>query len=144
MNSLFSLFFLFAVFSESKTVMDQFQELKSEKEELVFIMKYKKDSSASVQGYVCAVEMKQAAYAFNLNTKLKIFNKAKKKLNVLIDTNPKNIDLRYIRLLLQERTPSILGYKDTIEEDKLFLETKIENKETSKELEVYIYKNTSL
>ena len=144
MNSLVSMCFLLVVFFETQVVMDEFHGLNSEKEELVFMNKYSKDSSASVQAYVCAVEMKQAEYAFNPITKLKIFNRAKRKLNLLIDINPKNIDLRYIRLLLQERTPSILGYNDTIDEDKTFLQKKIAAKEISKKLAVYIYKNTSL
>ena len=144
MNSLLSLVFLIVAFIEPQIVMDEFHSLKSEKEENLFIVKYKNDNSVSVQAYLCAVEMKQAEYAFNPMTKFKIFNKAKRKLNLLIETNPKNIDLRYIRLLLQESTPSILRYNDTIEEDKIFLKKIIEAKKISKQLETYIYKNTSL
>ena len=144
MNSLLSLVFLIVAFIEPQIVMNEFHSLKSEKEENLFIVKYKNDNSVSVQAYLCAVEMKQAEYAFNPMTKFKIFNKAKRKLNLLIETNPKNIDLRYIRLLLQESTPSILRYNDTIEEDKIFLKKIIEAKKISKQLETYIYKNTSL
>ena len=144
MNSLFSMLFLVIVLFEPQIVMDEFHALKSEKEENLFMVKYKNNNSVSVQAYLCAVEMKQAEYAFNPMTKFKIFNKAKRKLNLLIETNPKNIDLRYIRLLLQESTPSILRYNDTIEEDKIFLKKIIEAKKISKQLETYIYKNTSL
>jgi hypothetical protein len=144
MNSLFAVLFLFMGFSEAQIVMEEFHQLKSEIEEAVFITKYRKETCISVQAYVCAVEMKQAEYVFNPFTKLKIFKKTKRKLNLLIDTNPKNIDLRYIRLLLQERTPSILRYNDTIEEDKAFLLKKIDTKGIYKELQVYIYNNTSL
>lgn len=144
MNSLFSMFFLLVFFSEPQVVMEEFHQLNSEKEEIVFIDKYVKDSNPSVQAYVCAIEMKQAEYSFNPVRKLSVFNKAKKKLNLLIVTNPKNIDLRYIRLFIQEQTPRFLGYKDRIEEDKKFLKTKIKAKEISKKLEAYIYNNTSL
>jgi len=144
MNSLFSVFFLVSLFFEPQIVRDEFHQLQTQKQENVFILKYQNDPSPSIQAYVCAVEMKQAEYAFNPIKKLKVFVKTKKKLELLIEKNPSNIDLRYIRLLLQERTPSILGYKDRIQEDKQILSTKLSLKEISKELEVYIYNNTSL
>jgi hypothetical protein len=144
MNWIISIFFLFVTISDSQIFIKEFHQLKSEEEEVFFVEKYSKDKAPSVQAYVCAVEMKQAEYTFNPITKLKIFKRNRKKLDSLLSKHPQNIDLHYIRLLLQERTPSILGYNDSIKEDKLFLLTKIETQEVSKELQVYIYNNTSL
>jgi hypothetical protein len=65
--------------------------------------------------------MKQAKYCFFPWRKLSIFNKGKKRLNALIEQHPSNVNLRYIRLVVQENTPSILNYKNKIGEDKNFL-----------------------
>ena len=103
-----------------------------------------KNSEPSVLAYVCALEMKQAEYNYNPISKLNIFNRSKKKLDALIELNPTNVHLRYIRFVLQEKTPGILGYKDNLEEDKIFLMHKLEVSDDSDFLDNYIYNNTSL
>lgn len=144
MKCLISIIILVFSFSNTQKVMDEFHLLASEQDEKLFIEKYVANESPTIQGYICAVEMKQAEYVLNPITKLKIFNRSKKKLNELIVTYPTNINLRYLRLLLQERTPSILGYNDKIQEDKSFLEEKINTEEVTEEFKNYIYKNTSI
>ncbi len=127
-----------------KEVVNEFHELNTEDAEVVFIDKYKNSSNPSIIAYVIAMEMKQAEYIFNPVTKLKIFKKSKNNLNVLIEENPNDVHLRYIRLVLQENTPGILGYNDFIEEDKLFLKNKMTIVDDSDYLDLYIDKNTSL
>ena len=127
-----------------KEVVNEFHELSTEDEEVVFIDKYKNNTNPSITGYVIAMEMKQAEYVFNPAAKLKIFKKSKNNLNVLIEENPNDVHLRYIRLVLQENTPGILGYNDFIEEDKLFLKNKMTIVDDSDYLDLYINKNTSL
>lgn len=41
--------------------------------------------------------------------------------NFAINQAPNNIEIRFIRLGIQENTPKLLKYKENIEEDKLFL-----------------------
>ena len=77
-------------------------------------------------------------------SKLRIFKSTKKKIDLLIEKHPKNIDLRYVRLYLQENTPSILGYNEFIEEDKTFLLRQIELNKVSIALKNHIINNTSL
>lgn len=144
MKSLLMIFVFTFLYSEGHSVVSEFHLLANKEEEQVFMEKYQENENATVQAYVCAVEMKQAEYPINPIAKLKIFNRTKKKLNILIRDNPENIDLRYVRLLLQEKTPSILGYKDNIEEDKKFLKNEFDLKNISKDLKEYIYQNTSL
>jgi hypothetical protein len=144
MKGLLMIFVCTVLFSEGHSIVSEFHLLTNKDDELKFIVKYHNNESATVQAYVCAVEMKQAEYPINPISKLKIFNRTKKKLNILIRDNPENIDLRYVRLLLQEQTPSILGYKDNIEEDKKFLKNEFDLKNISKDLKEYIYQNTSL
>lgn len=144
MHLLFSIFVSFLFFLGSQTIVVEFHKLNTKKEEVQFMNKYNEVTSPTIQAYVCAVKMKQAEYAFNPISKMKIFNTTKKKLEVLIKENPNNIDLRYVRLMLQERIPSFLGYNKAIENDKKFLTTKLKAKHISKDLEKYIYLNTSL
>lgn len=111
---------------------------------MIFIQKYENSSIPSILAYVVAVEMKQIEYVFNPATKFKIYIKNKNYLNDLIEENPEDVHLRYIRLLLQEETPSFLGYNKFIEEDKLFLRKKRSFGDDNDYLYSYILKNTSL
>lgn len=125
-------------------VAHEFHLLKTQEEELAFIDKYENESNPTKLAYVCAVEMKQAEYGINPFFKYKTFVNVKQKLDELIEDNPTNVHLRYIRLLLQENTPKILGYNENIEEDKNILAEKLEINDESDLLDDYIYKNTSL
>ena len=127
-----------------KEVVEEFHALKTKESEVVFIKKYTLNSQSSILGYVCAIEMKQAQYSYNPISKIKIFKHAKEKLDSLIQSNPSNVHLRYVRLLLQETSPGILGYDSNIEEDKIFLSKTLDISDDSDYLDLYIHKNTSL
>ena len=144
MNFLILIIVLFFSSANIKEVVIEFHELKTKESEKIFINNYHESSKPSIIAYVCAIEMKQADYSLNPMAKLKTFNRTKKKLNQLIVNNPNSVHLRYIRLFLQEKTPSILGYTDFIEEDKLFLIEKLKMTDDSDYLDTYIYNNTSL
>jgi hypothetical protein len=140
---LLSVLFLFSVSNLSEFVVE-FHELNSRAKEEAFIAKYKSSTEASVLGYVYAIEMKQIEYSYNPVSKIKDFNTIKTKLDNLVAKFPTNVHLRYIRLVIQEKTPSILGYKNFIEADKKVLSEKLKIKDESDYLDTYIYKNTSL
>ncbi len=141
---LFLTFILFFSSANIKEVVEEFHALETRESEDVFIENYNQSSQPSILAYVCAIEMKEAEYKYNPFSKLKIFNRTKKKLDSLIQSNPTDVHLRYIRLVLQEKTPSILGYNDNIEEDKIFLTKKLDILDDSDYLDIYIHKNTSL
>ena len=130
--------------SNLSAFVSEFHELDSKTKEEAFIAKYKSSNEASILGYVYAIEMKQIEYSYNPITKIKDFNTIKVKLNALVTKFPRNLHLRYIRLLIEEKTPSILGYKNFIEEDKKVLNEKLKIKDETDYLDTYIYKNTSL
>jgi hypothetical protein len=145
MIGLLSLIFsLFMISPNIKEVVDEFHNLKTKESEAVFIEDYTLSSQPSILAYVCALEMKKAEYSFNPISKLIIFKRTRKKLDSLIQSNPTDVHLRYIRLVLQEKAPSVLGYNDNIEEDKVFLTNKLEILDHSDYLDLYIRKNTSL
>ncbi|MDG2052304.1 MAG: hypothetical protein P8J69_00790 [Flavobacteriaceae bacterium] len=127
-----------------KEVVEEFHDLKTKESEEVFVKKYTLNSQPSILGYVCAIEMKQAQYSYNPISKIKIFKQTKEKLDLLIQLNLSNVHLRYVRLLLQETSPVILGYDTNIEEDKIFLSKILEISDDSDYLDLYIHKNTSL
>ena len=130
-----------------KTIPDfvqDFHEVSSKKEELIYIDTYYKSKNVDVKAYVVSLQMKQAQYKTFPWSKLSVFNKEKNKLNQLIKVYPNNIHLRYIRLVIQESTPKILGYNKNIKEDKLFLKLMLKKKDSSDYLDKFIIKNTSL
>ncbi len=58
-----------------------------------------------------------AEYVYLPTTKLKYFNKGKKKIEESILRQPDNPELRYIRLMVQMNAPSMLGYYKDIQKD---------------------------
>lgn len=121
-----------------------FHKLSSEVSENSFLKEYQNSDDPSVLAYVIAVKMKQVEYYANPLTKLRVFNAAKKELNNLINENPDNVHLRYMRLVIQEKTPKILGYINFIEEDKNFIRGKLAIKDSSDYLDKFIKQNTSI
>lgn len=125
-------------------VVKEFHHLKTEEAEIQFIKKYKQSTDPSVLAYVVSIEMKQAEYFFNPYNKLKVFRTNRKRLDTLIKQYDANIHLRYVRLMVQLNAPTILGYNDFIEEDKLFLKSKLDESDTTDFLDAYIKDNTPL
>jgi hypothetical protein len=72
-------------------------------------------------GYLGSVEMIMADHAFWPNQKWSYFRKGSEKLDKAIQLNPKNLEIRYLRLACQLNTPRMLGYDDYIEEDQEIL-----------------------
>lgn len=60
----------------------------------------------------------KAKHAQNIKEKKEFFIKGVTILEAAIKSNPNNIELRLIRLSIQENTPKIMKYKQNIEEDK--------------------------
>lgn len=72
-------------------------------------------------GYKGGATMMMAQYAYSPFTKLSYFKKGKKMLETAIAADKNNIELRFLRLAIQMKTPSFLDYKNNIEADKSFL-----------------------
>jgi len=62
-----------------------------------------------------------AKYAKGAKTKTGYFKEGKKLIEQSISAAPKNIELRYIRLSVQENAPKIVRYKKNISEDKEYI-----------------------
>lgn len=72
-------------------------------------------------GYAGGLQMIGAKYSGNPFTKLSDFKKGKKKVEEAIKTEPENIELHYLRLVIQKFAPRFLGYHKQIDSDRAFL-----------------------
>ncbi len=75
---------------------------------------------------------------------MSIFTTERDQLEKLIETNPDNLHLRYLRLVIQEHTPKILNYFSSIDKDKLMINQFLLKKDETDYLDQYIINNTSL
>lgn len=133
----------FQTFTYEPSYIREFHALENKQEEKQFIDTYS-NYSVDTDAYVLALKMKQAEYAFFPWRKWNIFKSQERRLNQLIANHPQNIHLRYVRLMLQERTPSFLGFNEHIEEDRHFLLNQLEISDSTDYLDTYIKENTSL
>lgn len=62
-----------------------------------------------------------AKHAGNPLSKYSYFNKGKKMLEDAVKKEPNNLEIRLMRLISQEKTPSFLGYNKNIDSDKNFI-----------------------
>lgn len=131
-------------YQQSPVFVTEFHEAITRDREIKYINKYKNSNDVNVKGYVLSLEMKQSKHELMPWNKLKMFNKYKNSLEDLIIKYPNNIHLRYVRLVIQEKIPSLLNYHSNIEEDKIFLKKLLDIKDNTDYLDYYILKNTSL
>jgi hypothetical protein len=75
------------------------------------------ENTALTKAYKGLCETMMAEYVYLPTTKLKYFNKGKKKIDESIRQQPDNPELRYIRLMVQMNAPSMLGYYREIQKD---------------------------
>jgi hypothetical protein len=98
-----------AMQSDSKTLVDaQISELNSAPSNLK-------------NAFLGAVTMRRAGIGGNPVSKLKLFKKGHKLLEAAIKQDPNNAEFRFLRLMIQENAPGILGYKVDEEKDSEFI-----------------------
>lgn len=76
-------------------------------------------SDAVIQGYKAAAKIMEAKIA-KQNRKALVKSGAAN-LESLIKSNPNNIELRVIRMSVQENIPKIVGYRGSLKDDKTFI-----------------------
>ena len=72
-------------------------------------------------GYKGAALTLKAKLEKTIKEKKDVFVQGKEIIEFAIQKDPESIELRFIRLGIQENTPKLLKYKDNIEEDKDFI-----------------------
>lgn len=74
---------------------------------------------STVLGYKGCANMMLAKYGFNPISKFNAFNYGKSLLEQAIRNDSKNIELIFLRFVIQLNSPSLLNYHDDISADKL-------------------------
>lgn len=101
-----------ALSSENVTTIDQqIKQLSSSKEN-------------SSQAYAGTLLMKKAGLIKGPGKKLKVFKEGREKLEKAIESDKDNGEYRFLRLMIQENAPDILGYNKEIKEDAAVIQQK--------------------
>ena len=88
-------------------------------------------------GFLAVGKFFMAKHVFNPVKKMSYFNEGKNTMEAAIKSDPKNLEVRLMRLITQESVPKLLGYYQNIEEDRNFL-TKDYKKTADNDLKIYI------
>lgn len=76
-------------------------------------------------GYLGSTKMIMAQYYFLPWQKYQSFTEGKSLLESAINKEPKNIELLFLRYMIQTNTPSFLHYSESIASDKAFIENNL-------------------
>lgn len=90
-------------------------------------------------GFRAMAMMMMCKHAFNPAEKLVFFKKGKSLLEMAIEKERDNVELRYFRFSTQCKLPGILNYDSNLKEDKLFLliYLKRENRSKSRDSDLF-------
>ena len=76
---------------------------------------------AEKDGFAGALLMKKAGLVQGPKNRLELFKQGHKKLEAVLQKDSSNAELRLLRLMIQEKSPGILGYKTELGKDVLFI-----------------------
>lgn len=77
-----------------------------------------KEGDAVFLAYKAGLESIQAKHAFNPAKKLSHVSKSMKTFEKAVAKDPENIEIRYLRFVIQYHVPSFMGYSKDLEKDK--------------------------
>jgi hypothetical protein len=83
-------------------------------------------SKSSIAGKVAfegALTMKKAALIKGAGKKLNLFKAGHKKLEAALNKDAENAEYHFLRLIIQENAPGVLGYKNDLEKDSTIVVT---------------------
>jgi len=104
----------------------------------------KKTDDATFVGYKAASLTVKAKHENKIKDKKAYFKEGALLLEYIIEKNPNNIELRLIRLSIQENSPKLLKYKMNINEDKTFIYSQlphVKNKSLKNHIKGYVSKS---
>ena len=103
-----------------------------------------KTDDATLVGYKGASLTVIAKHEDKIKEKKAYFKEGALLIEYIIEKNPNNIELRFIRLSIQENSPKVLKYKMNIDEDKLFIYSQlpyVNNKGLKNHIKGYVSKS---
>ncbi|MBP6335248.1 MAG: hypothetical protein KA444_07225 [Bacteroidia bacterium] len=84
-------------------------------------------ANAVLMAYHGTVTVTMAKYTSNPFLKYQYFTDGKSLLERSVMKDPKNLEIRFLRLTVQEHTPGFLGYNEQIPDDKKYILEHLEN-----------------
>lgn len=105
-----------------------------------FIEIAEKNSSSDplTKGYKAAAEILEAKVTTEKNKRKSFVKSGATELESVIKSNPNNVELRLIRMSVQENIPKIVGYSKNLKEDKTYILSNYSKQNAA--LKVYIKK----
>ena len=76
------------------------------------------ENTLTNKAYRGALIAKKADFANFPAEKLKLFRIGVDLIELAVKEKPENVEFRFLRLVIQEKSPGIVGYKDNLQEDK--------------------------
>lgn len=107
--------------SAVEKVRNQFPNIDNLEQAEYFMELLKNETSPEAKGYNAAMNFMKSRYVTFPFTKLKYFKEGKNELDEVIKNNPRNVEIRYLRFLMQKQIPEFLGYHENIKEDFLMI-----------------------
>ena len=80
-----------------------------------------KSLQAEKEAFEGVLMMKKAGLIKGASHKLKAFKEGREKLENMLDKYANNAEYRFLRLMIQEKAPKILGYDKQVEEDHKYV-----------------------
>ena len=87
----------------------------------IFNLRSKQEDIKTIVAYRGAVATLKAKFSKGIKNKKAFFKEGSELLEFAVTSEPKNIEIRCLRLGVQENSPKIVGYKQHIEADKQFI-----------------------
>lgn len=100
-------------------------------------------SNLGQTAYEGALLMKKAGIVGNPKDKLSLFKEGKTKLEAAIKSSPNAIEFLFLRYMIQENSPSFLGYTSNLENDKKKIITNYTSFEEAVKEAIQTYSKTS-
>ncbi len=83
------------------------------------------EASSVHLAYLGAFQTIWAKHVLNPFRKLSTFRLGKKSIEKAVQQSPESVEIRFVRLSIQQNCPAFLGYRQHIEEDKTFIQKQL-------------------
>ena len=124
-----------------ETIRNQFPDIETLEETDDFLEALKNETSTEAKGYEAAMLFMKSRFVKNPFSKWKYFKQGKQILDDDIAQYPSNVEIRYIRFLMQKQIPDFLGYNKDISDDFKVIITGIVASDLAKNFKVKMLNN---
>jgi hypothetical protein len=93
--------------------------------------------------FVGAMIMKKAGLSSNAEKRLNLFKSGHRKLEAAIRRDSANAEFRFLRLMIQEHAPRVLGYKGSLKSDSEYIRNSYKHLPREVQQAVYNYSKKS-